>query len=259
MKLPTMLAAAGLLLYGATFTLAAGEKKPAIDESSIIIEEVADKAAPTATTPSLMGNSQSTPLDPNLILGTLDRIVNLVDKVWTLIQKNQPVTSSKVNYANAVPAGITHWTQLQGWSKPSVKRYEFSAKGLTGIKTVKVVYQVHWTHGGNYQGKGKYLTGVSVEPIKVSVPWGYSVDLSAAVPDSTVANVGTSEDPVASMQVQLTWRIATAFKVVEEKAVYYLQGDGYIQEIGTPFARGKAAKQARLTKELERKAEAIKF
>ena len=53
--------------------------------------------------------------------------------------------------------------------------------------------------------------------------------------DSTIANVGTSADPVASMQVQLRWTVHTAVKDITSKAIYYVQGDGLLQEIGTPF------------------------
>jgi hypothetical protein len=117
------------------------------------------------------------------------------------------------------------------------RKYAFSMKNGLGSEVVKVTYQVHWTPMGNYQGKGKFLTGVTVEPISVQASWGYTVDLLAQVPDSTVANVGSSEDPVASMQVQLNWKVSTALKVIEQKAIYYVQGDGMMQEIATPFAK----------------------
>ena len=154
-----------------------------------------------------------------------------------------------MNYANAVPFGTSHWTQLQGWSKPSTKKYAFSMKNLYGGEVVKVIYQVHWTHSGNFNGVGKFLTGVTVEPLSVTAAWGYNVDLTAEVPDSTVANVGTSANPIASMQVQLKWKVHTIVKDIQQKAIYYVQGDGFMQQIATPFSEGvsiegqKAAQQ----------------
>ncbi|PIU19902.1 MAG: hypothetical protein COT18_05085 [Elusimicrobia bacterium CG08_land_8_20_14_0_20_59_10] len=143
-----------------------------------------------------------------------------------------------MNYANAVPYGTSHWTQLQGWSRPSTRKYNFSMKNGFGSEVVKVIYQVHWTHSGNFQGKGKFLTGVSVEPLSVTTAWGYNVDLTAEVPDSTIANVGTSEDPVASMQVQLRWKVHTILKDIQEKAIYYVQGDGKMQPISNAYSNG---------------------
>lgn len=181
------------------------------------------------------GNFTDTLNNINSTIDTIDKIVNLAQKIWEIIEKNQPVVNISVNYANAVPYGVQHWTQLQGWSKPATKKYSFSAKNLYGAEVVKVTYQVHYTYGGNLNGKGKFLTGVTVEPINVETAWGYKVSLTAEVPDSTIANVGTREDPIASMQVQLKWKIHTLLKDMEQKAIYYVQGDGLIQEIGSPF------------------------
>jgi len=193
----------------------------------------------------------------NQTIGVIDNIVNLADKIWTIIDKNRPVVNITTNYANAVPYGTSHWTQLQGWSKPSTQKYAFSMKA--GAGTVSVVYQVHWTHDGNLQGKGKFLTGVTVEPISVTAPWGVKVDLISEVPDSTVANVGTHEDPIASMQVQLKWKVSTTFHSIDQKVIYYVQGDGLIQEIGTPFQKGLQEKSDRQIEQLNGKLQNVKF
>ena len=195
----------------------------------------------------------------NQTIGVIDNIVNLADKIWTILDKNRPVVNITTNYANAVPYGTSHWTQLQGWSKPSTQKYAFSMKNGLGSEVVKVVYQVHWTHDGNFQGKGKFLTGVTIEPLTVTAPWGYKVDLVSEVPDSTVANVGTHEDPIASMQVQLKWKVSTTFSSVDQKVIYYVQGDGLIQEIGTPFKKGLEEKSDRQIGELNGKLQNVKF
>lgn len=203
---------------------------------------------PQINPPNTGGNGTGTGVDWTGInngLDVADKIVNLVEKIWGIIEKNQPVVNITTNYANAVPFGTSHWTQLQGWSKPATKRYSFSMKNGYGTDVVKVTYQVHYTYNGNFQGKGKFLTGVTVEPLDVQTLWGYKVSLTAEVPDSTIANVGTHEDPIASMQVQLKWTVHTVIKDIQSKAIYYVQGDGLIQEIGTPFKNAAAEKTAR--------------
>ena len=246
----------------------------AVDERSIVIEEITDLPSrggtipgpnelpkppsgpvinPPLTTPGDTAGASGTAVDPmagfnntvnqiNGTIGVIDNIVNLVDKIWTIIEKNQPVVNITTNYANAVPYGTSHWTQLQGWSKPATKKYSFSMKNGFGSEVVKVTYQVHYTHSGNFQGKGKFLTGVTIEPLNVVTAWGYKVTLVSEVPDSTIANVGTSADPVASMQVQLRWTAHTAVKDITSKAIYYVQGDGLLQEIGTPFKNAQEIK-----------------
>ena len=148
------------------------------------------------------------------------------------------------NYANAVPFGTSHWTQLQGWARPATKKYAFSLKNGFGSEVVKVNYQVHYTYKGNFQGKGQFLTGVTIEPLSVTTAWGYKVTLVSEVPDSTIANVGTHEDPIAAMQLQLRWTVHTAIKDITAKNIYYVRGDGALEEIGTPFENAKAARNA---------------
>ena len=247
-----------------------------VDERSIVIEEITTRGGtipgpgelpkppsgpvinppsgpvinPPITTP---GDTSGAPVDPmagfnntasqvNGTIGMIDNLVNLMDKIWGIIEKNQPVVNITTNYANAVPFGTSHWTQLQGWSRPATKKYSFSMKNGFGSEVVKVVYQVHYTYNGNFQGKGKFLTGVTIEPLNVVTAWGYKVTLVSEVPDSTIANVGTSADPVASMQLQLRWTAHTAVKDITSKAIYYVQGDGLLQEIGTPFKNAQEIK-----------------
>jgi len=168
-------------------------------------------------------------------LVVIDKIVNLAKKIWDIIKENQPSIDTKTCYANAIPDGITSWTQLQQWSPPKTATYGFYAKNMYGSKTIEVVFQVVRTDGGNYKGKGKYLNGVSVQPLKVEASWGYKFTMAAEVP--SVANVGTSEDPIASMLLRLNYKIETVVKHSEGTYVYYTQGDGAFREIGSPFKK----------------------
>ncbi|MEK7383789.1 MAG: hypothetical protein AAB262_10970, partial [Elusimicrobiota bacterium] len=81
-------------------------------------------------------------------------------------------------------------------------------------------------------------------PLLVEVAWGYKFTLEAAVPDTSVVNVGTTENPVAAMLAQLAWRVQTPIKDSQGKGIYYLQGDGLFKEIGGPFS-SKSLEKAR--------------
>jgi len=193
------------------------------------------------------------------VVALLDQIVNLVDKVFTIIAKGQPVVDINVNYANAVPYGISHWTQLQGWKAPAIKRYAINYKNLYGMKVVKIEFQVHYTYGGNYNGKGKYLTGVTVEPTKVDTMWGWNVDMVAEVPDSTITNVGTSEDPIAAMQVQLRYKVHSIMSDVQQKAIFYVRGDGGFKHLTGTKSVAPVKLNTVPNKDLQKKIQNVKF
>lgn len=214
-----------------------------VDEKSITIEEIKDDGAlpSAAVQPDARIELPSVTPAKDGGLAVAEGLVNLAEKIWAIIEKNQPVVNVTTKYANAVPAGTTHWSQLQGWSRPASKRYTFNVRNVYGMDVVKVIYQVSWTYGGNVGGKGKFLTGVTVEPISVTTAWGFKVDLVSEVPDLTIANVGTYEDPVAAMQVQLKWTVHSVINDVTSKAIYYVEGNGFMQEIGSPFRNSQQA------------------
>ncbi len=167
----------------------------------------------------------------------IDQIINIATKVWDIVKQNAPVVEIDTKYATAVPQGITAWNQLSEWNKPNSYLYGFYAENLYGAKIADIKYRVVFTAGGKYNGKGLYLTGVTVIPTATNVAWGYRFSLSAQVPDSTIANVGTEADPIASLQLNSAWKIHTPVKESNGTSVYYIQGDGYFKEIASPFPR----------------------
>lgn len=199
----------------------------AVDPASVALIDRGPAAQPTDILPPSGGGDGS-----GLIL---DQIVNIGERVWKIIDENKPVVDVSKQYALAVPAGTTNWAQLSGWKPPRGEVYELVAQNLYHQKVVRIRYQVLRTYGGGLHGKGKYLTAVTAEPLLVDVAWGYKVSVSAEVPDSSIVNAGTDQDPLAAMMVKLSWRIQTPLKDAQGTGVYYVRGDGYFKEVGGPF------------------------
>jgi len=211
----------------------AAQKDPGaftLDESSLRIENLGPTVSPTEI-PSPKGGGGGQ--DPLVII---DSIINIGQKIWKIIVDNKPVVDVRNQYATALPKGATRWDSMGGWQAPKGTIYGLSGKNAYGVTVINVRYQVLRTYGGSYKGKGKYLTAVTVEPLLVEVAWGYHYTMEAAVPDTSIVNVGTTENPVAAMMAQLAWRVRTPIKDSQGKGIYYLQGDGLFKEIGGPFS-----------------------
>lgn len=172
------------------------------------------------------------------VLDTIDHVINTASKIWSIVQQNAPVVNISGKYATAYPQGITAAAQLSGWSMPKTYEYEFSANNLYGMNMIDCKYRVTFSYNGSYKGKGKFLTAVAVIPESVDVGWGYHFDMNADVPDSTIVNVGTDTDPVAAMQMKLSWKMSTVLKEVDGASVYYVQGNGLFNEIASPWQKG---------------------
>jgi hypothetical protein len=184
---------------------------------------------------------EAPPKDLPGVLVSIDSIINIASKVWKIVEANAPVVNVDTKYATAYPQGITSAAQLAQWSRPKSYTYAFYAENLYGSVMIDCKYKVSFTYNGAYKGKGKFLTGVAVIPTTITAGWGYKFFMTAAVPDSTIANVGTDTDPIAAMQMKLSWIMKTVLKEVDGTSVYYVQGDGYFEEIASPWKQGPKA------------------
>ncbi len=159
----------------------------------------------------------------------LGRIINMGRKVWAIVEAGRPVVDVQSQTANALPQGADHWNKLQGWSLPQWKTYQATYRNLYRAKVVEFVYRVGYTSGGNVEGKGRFLTNVSVVPTTVDVAWGYNVDVEASVP--SVVNAGTSSDPIGQMELLVKWTVKTVMKHSENSMGYAIRGDGQFIEM----------------------------
>lgn len=214
-------------------------KKYTLDPASVRFSKV-DAKEPIPGLPPPPSVPDSSGID-------IGRIINIAKEIWAFIEKNQPVTDITTSYGTAVPAGITHWSQLTGWKEPEGTVYGFNAKNGYGMEVVNVRYQVLRTWGGSYNGKGKYLTNVTVKPLRATVAWGYRLNMNVEIP--SVTNEGTAEAPLAAMLMNVGWSIKTIIKNDTGTSVYSLKGDGAYREMGGPFEKGY---QERTEKALER-------
>src|SRR5437868_4854693 len=59
------------------------------------------------------------PIDQASII--VDKIINLGKKVWAIVETGRPVVSVQTVTANALPQGLTCWSDLTGWQIPQSK------------------------------------------------------------------------------------------------------------------------------------------
>lgn len=156
----------------------------------------------------------------------LDQVINLGQKVWTLVEAGKPVANVNINVANALPRGLSCWNELAGWQIPQSKVYKIDYINGFGSKVVTFAYRVTFTAGGNYQGKGKYVTHATFMPATLSVAWGFTFNATAEIP--SVFNMGTSEDPVAGMQMVMKWSVDTPIKHIEHTETFFVSGDNQL-------------------------------
>lgn len=137
----------------------------------------------------------------------MDTIVNMGAKLWNLIEKGRAVVNYQQYVATALPQGVQDWTQMQGW-KAAFQTQEILLQdkmSITGKRNAVVFrYRLVFTCNGNIAGRGKYIGYATIEPAMIDVAWGgYKFDVQVAAP--TVFNMGTTENPVAGMKLQVKY------------------------------------------------------
>jgi hypothetical protein len=164
-------------------------------------------------------------------LGDLGTIITIGEKIWQIIEKNRPVVTQNYATVSAVPAGIKTWDELGGWSETVTRTFKIVYTNLYRQKVAEFEYRVAYSFGGNYEGKGKYLSQVTIEPKILNVGWGYKFNANGVV--ANVKNVGTKDAPVASMDLVMNWSVDSVMKHMQESVRFQLNGDGLFKDLSS--------------------------
>lgn len=156
----------------------------------------------------------------------LDQIVNLGFKIWDIVKANQPVLNFKNKSAMAIPQLAGSAEVLTNWGKPVSKNFRVSYENGLGFETIGFEYKVIFTPHGSFDGRGQYIANASVHPYDISVGLGY--EFNAEVEVGQLLNVGTANDPLAGMQININWDVNTMLKKNKGGDYYFVQGDGSI-------------------------------
>lgn len=150
-------------------------------------------------------------------------IQNLGKKVWTVISDNAPVANLQYDYATGLPQGVTSAAELNSFSDLNFETWAFKTTNMLGNALVNVEYTLVHQYGGSYQGRGKYLATVAIIPSKVDVSWGYKLDMKAVTVSSV--NVGTAEEPVASVTLEMSYEIRDFMQTIARRKLFQFRGD----------------------------------
>lgn len=156
--------------------------------------------------------------------GDIWDIINIGKDFWRFIEDNQASSEVNESSANALPAGVLCWGQLESWVAPQYKTYQMTYENKMGMEVVNLDFRFIYSYGGSIDGQGAYLANVTMTPMSIDVSWGFS--LIADIEAGDAINVGTREDPNAGLEMSMKWKISSVFQSSHGQVRYYVQGDG---------------------------------
>jgi hypothetical protein len=214
---------------------AAGLLKKSASAGGGMTKSASERDATTKSTPEgggvrSLGQLKST-LDQAEII--VDQVINTGKKVWAVVEAGKPVVNVRSDVATALPATTTgaplQWTQMENWRRPESKLYGAILKNAYGVEVVRFSYRVLYVAGGSVGGQGRYIGYATIQPAEVNVAWGYNFTVEASAP--TVFNMGTKVNPIAGMNLELTYIAKTVLKEMRVTKTYFISGDGQFQEM----------------------------
>lgn len=150
-------------------------------------------------------------------------LINLGKQIWDIIQKNKPQVNIQYDYANALPGGALSPAALAGFSPVQYKSFKIWGKNLYGAEVYSLKYTLVHRYGGHLDGRGKYLDAVAIVPQEVSVAWAYNLDFK--VQKVSLVNIGTTEQPIASILLDGALKVSTYLQHYERRLMYEFRGD----------------------------------
>ncbi len=165
--------------------------------------------------------SISSPLSSQV---SISQIIKIGEQVWSFIQNNRPVVTARTMSASALPRGVNCWIDLDNWQPPRSETYQVVYRNYFGVQVIKLEFSLIYNYGGQYNGLGRYLMNATVQYRDLQVAWGgFHVNANASVP--TVMNIGSKDNPVAGMQIDVHWAVS-GINDIERTASFFVAGDG---------------------------------
>lgn len=156
----------------------------------------------------------------------VDKIINIGQKIWTVVDKGRPVQNFQNSVASALPANANSWTDLISWKQPESRVIGISCKNLYGAEVVHFVYRIILLSGGTVNGVGNYIGYAAVEPVEMTTSYMYTFNSQAVVVN--IFNKGTHQNPLAGMILTVRWSIETVLKKSVGSETFFLDGTGNI-------------------------------
>ncbi|CAF3433041.1 unnamed protein product [Rotaria socialis] len=178
---------------------------------------------------TLFRSGSSDPLKTPISSENLNQIMNTARQAWSIVNNNRAIVDMQTSYGNGIPHRITDPFELQSWASPPISYSStINVHNLLKQRVVQFTYALQFTYGGSLDGKGAYLDRVTVIPSRISVAWGFTFNASIQI--ASVHNVGTRDDPIAAVNLELHYRLE-GLNVVERTESFHVRGDGQYTHI----------------------------
>jgi hypothetical protein len=159
-----------------------------------------------------------------------DTMIALGKKIWPIVEAGKPVVSARTQSISVLPKlSADTFYELEYWQAPKTQKYRMVFENLYGVDVIDFIYIVTFQPGGQFEGKGKYLTGVNIIPHTIAVAWGFNFDAETKLVGIT--NRGSKLNPIAGATFEIKFIIKSVLKEIQSTHTFHVSGDGTFQSL----------------------------
>lgn len=163
------------------------------------------------------------------VILVVDQLLGLGKRIWKVVEAGRPVLSNRFSPTisviprNEEGADFTFYA-MENWSRPEVRTYSLVYRNLYGMSVIQFTYSVSFQHGGTYEDRGAYITGLDVSARELSVAWGYQFDVVSTL--ESITNQSRSSDPIAAATVRIDYEVQTVLRRIQSSDRFFVTGKG---------------------------------
>lgn len=176
-------------------------------------------------------NSSNTKSNLAGVIMMTKELIALGKEIYAIVEAGKPVVTLESEPIHVLPRTNSGTSidafDLQGWKVPVVKKYKYKATNYMNIDTVVMEFMLIFSHGGNLNGKGSYITGAQVKPTYVDVKWGYKLNANYKV--QSIMNQGSSSNPVAAAILMFDFNMSTVLQDRSLNQTFFINGKGQVK------------------------------
>lgn len=196
------------------------------------ISQVSVEKLETTPTPLILNKDLGTDLGE--VISVTRQIIAFGKEIYKIVEAGKPVINTQYAPISVLPVNTEFGesitaTDLSRWQRPSSQKFKVTYKNGYGSEVVAFTYNVNMSAGGQFQGKGAYITNAQIVPENISVAWGYTFNAQMSLVG--LSNLGSDEDPIAGATLKLNYTVSTMIKEERNNMTIFIAGDGSIQQM----------------------------
>ncbi len=138
-----------------------------------------------------------------------DGSIGFGEVVWgkSLVHSSYNFNDNSPSFS-ILPSGSL-WFEVRDWKQAKSKNFKLTLQSAFEIKTTEITYSIRYLFGGQYKGKGKYISGLMITPVEVRFLQGVKIDFQTSI--VSITNIGTDEDPIVHLTIELILHVKSLF------------------------------------------------